>query len=100
MTKQSPKSYFISICTNSANTVLYTGITNNLVQRIYQHKEKYISSFTSKYRIHKLVYFEIFLSVTEAIVREKQIKAGSRKKKIDLIQKMNPTWEDLYLKII
>lgn len=86
--------------TNKVNTVLYVGVTNNLVKRVYQHKNKLASSFTSKYNIDKLVYFEVFEDINEAIAREKQIKAGSRKKKIDLIVKFNPTFKDLYPDII
>ncbi len=81
--------------TNANNTVLYTGVTNNLEKRSLQHKEKVNTSFTSKYKIGKLVYFEIFSSINDAIAREKQIKAGSRKKKELLIKEMNPTWRDL-----
>ena len=82
--------------TNKANTVLYTGVTNNLKRRVYQHKEKLNEGFTSKYNINKLVYYERFTSVEEAIAREKQIKAGSRKKKMELIEKENIEWKDLY----
>ncbi|OGK33867.1 hypothetical protein A3F58_03825, partial [Candidatus Roizmanbacteria bacterium RIFCSPHIGHO2_12_FULL_37_9b] len=71
------KNYFIYIATNKTNTVLYTGITNNLVKRIYQHKNKIVSSFSSKYNINKLVYYEVFQDVNDTIKREKQIKAGS-----------------------
>ena len=82
------------------NTVLYTGVTNDLIKRTYQHKNKMVSSFTSRYNINKLVYYEIYNDPNEAIKREKQIKGGSRKKKIDLIKKMNPTFKDLYEEII
>ena len=82
--------------TNDNNTVLYTGVTSNLTVRIREHKKKqYPGSFTVRYNIRKLVYFQTFTSITEAIKREKQIKSGSRKKKIDLINKMNPEWRDL-----
>lgn len=91
---------YVYIMTNKVNTVLYVGVTNNLVKRVYQHKNKLASSFTSKYNIDKLVYFEVFEDINEAIAREKQIKAGSRKKKIDLIVKFNPTFKDLYPDII
>lgn len=89
------KNYFIYIATNITNTVIYTGVTNNLIERMYQHKNKIVSSFSSKYNINKLVYYEVFSSVIDAIKREKQIKAGSRKKKLELIKKLNPTFEDL-----
>jgi putative endonuclease len=89
--------YFVYILTNPNNTVLYTGMTNDLENRTLQHKEKINNSFTSKYNIDKLVYYEILASAKDAIVREKQIKAGSRKKKELLIKSMNPKWEDLSL---
>ena len=84
--------------TNQNNTTLYTGVTNSLIRRGFEHKEQtsYHISFTKKYNINKLVYFETFDNINAAIAREKQIKAGSRKKKIDLINKMNPEWKDLY----
>lgn len=90
------KYYSVYIITNSTNTVLYTGVTGNLLARIYHHKNKTVSSFSSKYNLNKLVYYEIYEDVNEAIKREKQIKSGSRKKKIDLINKFNPEWDDLY----
>ena len=82
--------------TNRNNTVIYTGVTNDLKRRVYEHKEKSIDGFTKKYNINKLVYFEITNDVYSAIQREKQIKAGSRKKKIDLINTKNNEWKDLY----
>ncbi len=82
--------------TNPAITVFYTGVTSDLLKRIYQHKEKLIEGFTKKYNCTKLVYYEIFDDIENAILREKQIKAGSRKKKIDLIKSVNPTFKDLY----
>lgn len=92
--------YYIYIVTNSRNTVLYTGVTNNLARRIYEHKQKFVAGFTFKYQIDKLVYYEIFDSPEDAIYREKQLKGGSRTKKINLITSLNPQFEDLYLKII
>ena len=94
------KYYCVYIIANSRNTVLYTGVTGNLVARIYYHKNKSVSSFSSKYNLGKLVYYEVHENVNLAIEREKQIKAGSRKKKIDLINKVNPSWKDLYSTII
>ncbi|MBI3379301.1 GIY-YIG nuclease family protein [Candidatus Gottesmanbacteria bacterium] len=94
------KQYFVYIATNTTNRVLYTGVTNNLIKRNFQHKKQFISSFTSKYKINKLVYYEIFDDINEAIKREKQIKGGSRKKKIDLIRNLNPGFIDLYEEII
>ena len=88
---------YIYILTNKHNTVLYTGVTSNLSQRVWQHRTgQYKSSFTSRYNVTRLVYFESFLSIEEAISREKQLKAGSRKRKTDLITKHNPDWNDLY----
>ena len=81
---------------NKHNTVLYTGITSDLKKRVYEHREKLVSGFTKKYNISKLVYYEIYQDPENAILREKQLKAGSRKKKIDLINTMNKTWLDLY----
>ncbi|MCH6573989.1 MAG: GIY-YIG nuclease family protein [Bacteroidetes bacterium] len=93
------KQYYVYIMTNKNNTVLFTGMTNNLIRRVYKHKEKIIDGFTKKYNCTKLVYYEIFNDPYNAITREKQIKAGSRKKKIDLINAMNPEWNDLYNQI-
>jgi len=90
------KQYYVYIMTNKTNTVLYTGITNNLKRRIYEHKNKLLSGFTKKYNINKLVYYEIFDNSYYAIQREKQIKGGSREKKIELIKKFNPNFNDLY----
>jgi putative endonuclease len=82
--------------TNKINTVLYTGITGDLIKRVYEHKQKMVEGFTKKYNINKLVYYEICNDPENAIAREKQIKAGSRKKKIGLIEGKNPEWNDLY----
>jgi putative endonuclease len=82
--------------TNSRNTVLYVGVTNDLIRRVYEHKEKLADGFTRKYNIVKLVYYEIFEDTENAISREKQIKAGSRRKKVQLINAMNREWRDLY----
>jgi len=88
--------YYVYINTNKWNSVLYTGVTNNLLNRNFQHKTKENKeSFTAKYKANKLVYYEIFSDIRDAITREKQIKAGSRKKKIELIKKFNPKWQDL-----
>lgn len=90
------KYYYVYIMTNKWNTVLYTGVTNELSRRVYEHKEKMVDGFTKRYNITKLVYYEVFEEPYYAISREKQIKAGSRKKKIKLIEGMNPEWKDLY----
>ncbi len=81
---------------NAHNTVLYTGVTNNLQHRVLEHKEGRGDGFTKKYNVTKLVYFECGDDVNIAIAREKQIKAGSRQKKIDLINSMNVEWKDLF----
>ena len=83
--------------TNKHHTTIYVGVTSDLVSRILEHREGvYPKSFTARYNLHKLVYFEKFSSIEEAIDREKQLKGGSRQKKIDLIKGMNPDWKDLY----
>ncbi|MEN6350678.1 MAG: GIY-YIG nuclease family protein [Syntrophomonas sp.] len=94
------KDYYVYILTNYTNTVLYTGVTNNLLRRVYEHKEKIADGFTKKYNINKLVYYEVFNDIKFAIEREKQIKGGSRKKKIELIDGFNKDWEDLYPKLL
>lgn len=93
------RSYYIYIVTNYNNSVLYVGVTSNLVKRIYEHKEKLVEGFTKKYNVNKLVYYETFNDVNYAIAREKQLKAGSRKRKINLIKKFNAEWKDLYVDI-
>lgn len=90
----------IYILANQKNGTLYTGVTSNLVQRIYQHKNAVIDGFSSKHDCHMLVYFEVFDDMTTAIQREKQIKGGSRKKKLALIERTNSGWKDLYDDII
>ena len=83
--------------TNASNTTLYVGVTSDLRKRVYQHKTNhYPRSFTSKYKLHKLVYYFGYWTIQEAIAREKQIKAGSRKDKVQLIVEMNPEWRDLF----
>ena len=94
------KVYCVYIMTNAHNTVLYTGVTNDLARRVYEHKNRIGSIFVKKYNVHKLVYFEQGNDANAAIAREKQIKGGSRQKKLDLINKMNPAWKDLYEEII
>jgi putative endonuclease len=82
--------------TNAHNTVLYTGVTNELQRRVLEHKSGKGSEFTKKYNLTKLIYFESGDDINVAIAREKQIKAGSRKKKIELIESINPEWKDLF----
>lgn len=87
----------VYIMTNKNNTTLYTGVTSQLEIRTFKHKNNYYpDSFSARYNLHKLVYYEGFHNIIEAIAREKQIKAGSRKKKEALINSMNPEWKDLY----
>jgi putative endonuclease len=91
------RTYQVYIATNKNNTVLYTGVTNNLIRRMEEHKFKmYPKSFSARYNIEKLVWYENYTDIGEAIAREKQLKAGSRKKKIQLIEEINPEWEDLF----
>ena len=89
------RQFYVYIMTNNNNTVLYTGITNNIVRRVQEHKEGIAPGFTGKYRATKLVYCEIFPTAETAILREKQLKGGPRKKKEDLIDGLNPEWRDL-----
>jgi len=95
-TIMSERQYCVYILTNKNHTVLYTGVTNNLLRRMMEHRNKEGSKFTAKYNVDKLVYFECGNSVEEAILREKRIKAGSRQKKLDLIDDFNPEWRDLF----
>jgi len=90
------KQYYVYIMTNSTNTVTYTGVTNDLYRRIYEHKNKLSEGFTAKYNINKLVYYEVCQNVESAIMREKQIKRGSRADKVELVNMMNQDWNDLY----
>lgn len=94
------KHYYVYITTNKNSRVLYTGVTNHLVRRVWEHKYKTISGFTQKYNVNKLVYFEAFDNPTDAINREKQIKAGSRRRKLELIKSANPSFKDLYKEIV
>ena len=89
------KNYFVYILTNKNNKVLYIGITNNLVRRITEHREKIVEGFTKKYNVDKLIYFEILEDVESAIKREKQLKNWHRQWKIKLIEKENKEWKDL-----
>ena len=95
MTKQ----YYVYIMTNKINSVLYTGVTNDLNRRLFEHKNKLLEGFTKKYNIDKLLFYEAYDDINNAIAREKQIKGGSRAKKIQLIEEMNSKWDDLYEEI-
>ena len=89
------KGAYVYILSNKRNGTLYTGVTSNLVKRIFEHKEKVVSGFSAKYNLDLLVYYEERWSIEEAIQREKQLKAGNRKKKLSLIESINPDWKDL-----
>ena len=90
------RDYYVYIMANKKNSVLYTGVTNDISKRVDEHKEKMVEGFTKKYNITKLVYLESYNYVNDALAREKQIKAGSRKKKIQLIESINKEHRDLY----
>jgi putative endonuclease len=89
------RNYYVYIITNWQNAVLYTGMTNDLVKRMYQHKNKLIDGFTKRYNVNKLVYYEVFNSPLEAIAAEKKIKGWIRQKKLNLIKDFNPNFDDL-----
>ena len=89
------RQYYVYIMTNKANTVFYTGVTNDLTRRVYEHRQKLMKGFTQRYNATKLVFFEVCSDVEVAISREKQIKAGSRQDKIELIRAANEEWRDL-----
>ena len=91
--RNTPAVYILS---NTHNTVLYVGVTHSIVERISQHKQQLIPGFTKKYNVDKLVYYEFHADIRNAITREKQLKAGSRTKKIELIESINPNWKDLF----
>ena len=94
------KQGYVYILFNKKRGTLYVGVTSNLIKRVYEHKCKFVEGFTKKYNIDKLGYYEVTDSMYVAIEREKQLKSGSRQKKIDLIENMNPEWKDLYSDII
>jgi putative endonuclease len=95
MTKQP----YVYILANGMNGTIYIGVTSNLIQRIWQHKNKQVAGFTKKYNVHSLVYYEQHEMMDSAITREKQLKKWNREWKISLIEKDNPLWEDLWVKI-
>jgi len=90
---------YVYLLANKHNNVLYTGVTSDLIRRVYEHKNKLVKGFTQKYNVDRLVYFEACENIVVAIEREKQIKGWSRKKKDDLINALNPVWDDLYRSI-
>ena len=90
------KQYYVYIMASKRNGTLYIGVTNDLVRRVYEHKNKLVKGFTAKYNVNQLVYFESTPEIESAILREKQLKKWKRKWKLELIEKMNPGWKDLY----
>ncbi|MDP2951902.1 MAG: GIY-YIG nuclease family protein [Chloroflexota bacterium] len=90
------KQYYIYVMTNHRNTVFYTGVTNDLQRRVYEHRNKLVEGFTRRYNLTRLVYYESCGSIESAILREKQIKAGSRQDKVTLVESSNRDWHDLY----
>jgi putative endonuclease len=92
-------SYYVYILASKRNGTLYIGVTNDLVKRVYEHKQDLMEGFTKKYQIHRLVFFEETSDIENAIKREKQLKKWNRKWKLELIEKNNPTWNDLYKEI-
>ena len=91
--------YYVYILASQRNGTLYIGVTNDLRKRVYEHKNDLVEGFTKKYQVHKLVYFEETFDIESAIKREKQLKAWKRKWKLELIEKSNPNWDDLYDKL-
>ncbi|NLA40147.1 MAG: GIY-YIG nuclease family protein [Smithella sp.] len=94
------KQYYVYILASKKDGTLYIGVTGDLVKRVYEHKQNEVEGFTKKYNVHNLVYYEIYQDVNEAILREKQMKKWNRQWKINLIEKNNPGWNDLYKKIV
>jgi putative endonuclease len=93
------KKYFVYILASQKNGTLYIGGTNNLIRRITEHKNNFIKGFTFKYNVHRLVYYERFLTIREAITREKRLKKWKRQWKIELIEQINPEWKELYYEL-
>jgi putative endonuclease len=90
------KNYFVYILASKRNGTLYIGVTNDLIRRVYEHKNDLVEGFTQKYGVHTLVYYEMFDDIENAILREKRLKKWNRKWKLELIEKDNPNWRDLY----
>ena len=93
------KEYFVYILASKKNGTIYIGVTNSLIRRVYEHKNNFIDGFTSKYNVHRLVYYERFPRIQEAITREKRLKKWKRSWKIELIEQNNPDWNDLYYEL-
>ena len=94
------KKYYVYILASKRNGTLYIGVTNDLIRRVYEHKNDLIDGFTKKYGVHRLVYYEQYDEIVNAIQREKRLKKWNRQWKIELIEKENPEWKDLYLQLI
>ncbi|MFC1694322.1 GIY-YIG nuclease family protein [Candidatus Latescibacterota bacterium] len=94
------KKYYVYILASKRNGTLYIGVTNDLIRRVYEHKNDLIDGFTKKYGVHSLVYYEQYDDVVNAIQREKRLKKWNRQWKIELIEKENPEWKDIYLQLI
>ncbi len=94
------KNYYVYILASDRNGTLYVGVTNNLIRRVFQHKEKFVEGFTKEHDVDKLVYYEIHTDVNEALKKEKQLKRWRRQWKLELIEKSNPNWDDLYFEIV
>jgi putative endonuclease len=94
------KEYYVYILASKKNGTLYIGVTNNLLKRVYEHKNNIVGGFTQKYNVHNLVYYEVHNDIKNAITREKQMKKWKRQWKIELIEKSNPHWKDLYCETI
>ncbi len=94
------KQFYVYILSSKENGTLYIGVTNNLIRRVYEHRNNLIQGFTQKYNVHQLVYYEIFYDIYEAITREKRLKKWKRQWKIELIEKFNSEWKDLYQEIL
>ena len=94
------KQYYVYILASKRNGTLYTGITNDLIRRVYEHKNNLVEGFTKKYNVHRLVYFEVIEDVNAALQREKSIKRWKRAWKVELIEKNNPEWKDLYNELV
>ncbi len=94
------KQYYVYILFSDKNGTLYIGVTNNLIKRVYEHKNEFVKGFTEKYKVNKLGYFEKYNSIEEAIKREKQLKNWKREWKVSLIEQNNSEWEDLYYSLL
>ncbi|MGD9108343.1 MAG: GIY-YIG nuclease family protein [Gammaproteobacteria bacterium] len=94
------KTYYVYILASKRNGTLYIGVTNNIVKRVYEHKSNFADGFTRKYNVHMLVYYEQFCDICDAIAREKQLKKWRRVWKLELIEKNNLDWKDLYFDLI